>query len=341
MKGFSDKFQIVLRDELATFVSSFNIEVTYMVYHVDDIRLDIEWHLQLLLQTQESVIVVKASVQMTLSLTDTSLHLTSLMGSSLVRLTLSCKVSLSSLILNFTIFFRISVLDEVPRRGRYWTTRARYDFKSLTEKKRIFHNLEELEMTIALRPSFICKLTYVHHQSHKKSASSPRSLRWVAHVWSRFAPVQLLWHQWIQTSLEIWLQWSWSRSDVWVSNDSQAEDAATCVRRTQWELSSWYPIFVISDTETWFDLRQRDLTGPKFVTDVLDLVLISWRLTSWDTDRKRDTRLSRVGVSSIQSRNALWTRGTPLLDNDRRRRVSCCPWLESHHALEGPQCIFF
>ena len=59
----------------------------------------------------------------------------------------------------------------------------------------------------------------------------------------------------------------------------------------------------------------------KSVTDVLDLVLISWRLTSSDSDRNETLDCHEL--------------------DDRRRRVSCCPWLESHHALERPQYIFF
>ena len=48
------------------------------------------------------------------------------------------------------------------------------------------------------------------------------------------------------------------------------------------------------------------------------------------------TWLARVGASSIARRYSLWIRGIPVLGNGSRRRVPCCPCLESHLALERP-----
>ena len=44
--------------------------------------------------------------------------------------------------------------------------------------------------------------------------------------------------------------------------------------------------------------------------------------------QEQDTWFARVGVS-IASRYSLWIRGMPLLGNGSRRRVPCCPRLES------------
>ena len=71
---------------------------------------------------------------------------------------------------------------------------------------------------------------------------------------------------------------------------------------------------------TCFDLLQR---GAKSDTSVLGLVLTNRR---W---QEQGTWVARVGVSSIASRYSLWIRGMPLLGNGSRRRVPCCPRLES------------
>ena len=54
--------------------------------------------------------------------------------------------------------------------------------------------------------------------------------------------------------------------------------------------------------------------------------------------QERGTWLARVGASSIASRYSLWIRGIPLFGNGSRRRVPCCPCLESHLRLGRPQC---
>ena len=81
--------------------------------------------------------------------------------------------------------------------------------------------------------------------------------------------------------------------------------------------------------------------GAKSATGVLGLVLTRWRLASTDAGRNEALGLHRVGASSIASRYSLWVRGIPLPGNGRRRRVSCCLCLESHLALERPQCKQF
>ena len=57
--------------------------------------------------------------------------------------------------------------------------------------------------------------------------------------------------------------------------------------------------------------------------------------------QERGTWHARVAASSIASRCSLWIRGIPLLGNGSRRRVPCCLCLESHLALERPQCKQF
>ena len=52
--------------------------------------------------------------------------------------------------------------------------------------------------------------------------------------------------------------------------------------------------------------------------------------------QERGAWLALVGASSIASRYSLWIRGIPVLGNGSRRRVPCCPCLESHLALERP-----
>ena len=74
----------------------------------------------------------------------------------------------------------------------------------------------------------------------------------------------------------------------------------------------------------------------KSATGVFGLVLTTWRLASTDAGRNEALGLHELECRRLQA-GTLGIRGILLLGNGSRRRVPCCPWLESHHALERPQ----
>ena len=73
----------------------------------------------------------------------------------------------------------VSIFDGFPRRGRWRAARARCDLKPLSKATRTFHNLGELMLTTALRPSSNCKLctpsSVTPPRSLHEHSSSPRA----------------------------------------------------------------------------------------------------------------------------------------------------------------------
>ena len=122
-----------------------------------------------------------------------------------------------------------------------------------------------------------------------------------------------------------WLHWSWSRPAAWVTCGSHAEAAATASGRRSGSCHRdlWPADMMIRSAAARLrgvKIRHRR-PWPRTDQVALDIK------RRW---QERGTWLARVGVSSFASRYSLSIRGLP-----------CRPWLESHHALERPQCTQF
>ena len=73
----------------------------------------------------------------------------------------------------------------------------------------------------------------------------------------------------------------------------------------------------------------------KSATSVLGFVLTRCHMASTDGGRNEALSLHELECRRLQGGTLS---GKPPLGNDSRRRVQCCPWLESHHAIERPEC---